>query len=248
MPPAIDGKFWLLKGLSTAFGEATSDHLVHSLGPVPAVLTGLSLFVAMLALQLRLRRYRVFAYWGAVAMVGVFGTMAADVLHVAIGVPYEISTPVFAVSLAAVFLWWYRLEGTLSIHDIDSVRRELFYWAAVVATFALGTALGDMTASSLRLGYFGSLALFAGILAVPCIGYRFFEWDAVLSFWFAYVLTRPLGASLADGLGKPASIGGLGLGSGSVADLFGLLMLALVAYTSASHRRASFRHIQLPPG
>jgi len=147
-------------------------------------------------------------------MVGVFGTMAADVLHVGLGVPYAVSTALFAVTL--VFVTWQRTEKTLSIHSINTPRREAFYWAAVVATFALGTALGDLTATTLHLGYFFSALLFAGVIVLPAAGYRWAHLNPILAFWWAYVITRPLGASLADGAGKPKILGGLGWGDGLV--------------------------------
>ena len=140
-------------------------------------------------------------YWLAVAMVGVFGTMCADVLHVGLGVPYVVSTVFYAVVLFVVFRTWYRVEGTLSIHSITTERREVFYWAAVLATFALGTAAGDLTAVTFGLGYFGSGLLFAGVIAIPALGYFRYGMNSILAFWFAYVVTRPLGASFADWLG-----------------------------------------------
>ncbi len=176
------------------------------------------------------------SYWLAVVMVGVFGTMAADVLHVGFGVPYEASSALCAVALTVVFVGWYRVEGTLSIHLVDTSRREAFYWAAVVATFALGTAVGDLTANSLGLGYPLSMALFAAIMVVPVVGYRYLAWSPVLCFWFAYVLTRPLGASFADWLGKPTDAGGLGWGSGWVALVLTLAIVGLVAWLSVTHR------------
>ncbi len=129
-------------------------------------------------------------YWLAVLMVAIVGTMAADVLHKQFGVPYAISSVFFAAVLAVVFVAWYRTEGTLSIHSITTTRRELFYWVAVLSTFALGTAVGDFTASTVNLGYFASAVLFAGLILIPAVGYRFFGMNEVLAFWFAYVLTR----------------------------------------------------------
>ena len=152
--------FWLTKALSTALGESVSDWLVHAIAPVPAVLLGFVGFVVALLAQLRATSYRPWRYWSAVAMVGVFGTMAADVLHVGFKVPYVASTALFVVVLAAVFALWYRTEHTLSIHTIVTLRRELFYWAAVVATFALGTAVGDLAATTGGLGYFPSAVVF----------------------------------------------------------------------------------------
>ena len=154
VPLIITAYFWIVKGLSTAMGESTSDYLVHRIQPVPAVLLGFAGFAVALTLQFAMRRYLAWTYWFAVVMVGVFGTMGADVLHVGFHVPYFASATLFAIVLAAVFVLWHRSEGTLSIHSITTRRRELFYWAAVVATFALGTAAGDLTAYTLHLGYF----------------------------------------------------------------------------------------------
>jgi uncharacterized membrane-anchored protein len=183
-----------------------------------------------------MRRYVAWAYWLAVMMVGVFGTMAADVLHVGFGVPYFVSSALYALVLATVFWTWNRTERTLSIHTIDSSRRELFYWAAVVATFAMGTAVGDLTAVTLHLGYLRSAALFACMIAVPAIGYRWLGWNSIFSFWCAYVLTRPLGASVADWLGKPRILGGLGWGGGPVALALTGMIAVLVGYLSLTRR------------
>jgi len=232
--PEIAGIFWIIKALSTAMGESTSDYMVHAMAPELAVVIGFIAFVAALVVQFRMRRYVAWAYWSAVVMVGVFGTMAADVMHVGLGVPYTISTLFYAVVLAAVFLTWARVEGTLSIHSIDTPRREAFYWAAVVATFAMGTALGDFAAYTLNLGYWASAALFALIICVPAVGFRFMGWKAVFSFWFAYVMTRPLGASVADGLAKPHPVGGTAWGDGTVVLLFGGLIVVLVAVLSVT--------------
>ena len=232
--PEITVYFWVAKALSTAMGESTSDYLVHRLDPILAVLIGFVGFVIALAVQLRMRGYRAWAYWFAVAMVGVFGTMCADVLHVGFGVPYAVSTALCLFALAAVFVSWQMSEKTLSIHSIDTERRELFYWAAVVVTFALGTGLGDLTAITFNLGYFSSILLFAGLLAIPAVGYWRLRWNPVLSFWFAYVLTRPLGASVADWLGKPQSDGGLGWGSGWVALALAAMLAVVVGYLAAT--------------
>jgi uncharacterized membrane-anchored protein len=232
--PEITVAFWVIKGLSTGMGEATSDYLVHTITPALAVLLGFAGFVVALVLQFKMGRYTPWTYWFAVVMVGTFGTMAADVLHVGLGVPYTASTVFYAFILLGVFVAWQRTEKTLSIHSIDTPRREGFYWAAVVATFAMGTALGDLTAYTLHLGYFTSAILFAGIIAVPAVGFRWFRWNAVFSFWFAYVINRPLGASIADGLGKPKSSGGLGLGAGPVALVLGALIVGMVGYLAVT--------------
>ncbi|MCX3059220.1 COG4705 family protein [Streptomyces beihaiensis] len=232
--PQITVAFWVVKGLSTAMGEATSDYLVGVMAPPVAVLLGFAGFVVALVVQFRTARYRAWSYWSAVVGVGVFGTMAADVLHVAVGVSYTASSLLYAIMLLAVFAVWRACENTLSIHSVDTPRREAFYWAAVVATFAMGTALGDLTAFTLHLGYFTSAALFAALIAVPAVGYRWLRWNPVLAFWASYVVTRPLGASLADGLGKPKSTGGLGLGDGPVALVLTLMIAGMVAYLSAT--------------
>lgn len=228
--------FWAIKALSTAVGESTSDYSVHAINPVAAVGLGFVGFVAGLSLQLARRHYVAWAYWLAVVMVGVFGTMAADVLHVGFGVPYVISSAFYALALAAVFWTWQRTERTLSIHTVNTTRRELFYWAAVVATFAMGTAVGDMTAVTLHLGYLLSAVLFAVLIAIPAIGYRWLAWNPILSFWCAYVLTRPLGASVADWLGKPKSLGGLGWGDGPVAFALTGMIAVLVIYLSITRK------------
>ncbi|MGH9060069.1 MAG: COG4705 family protein, partial [Acidimicrobiales bacterium] len=215
-------------------GESTSDYLVHAMAPVLAVLLGFAGFVVAMILQFRMKRYVAWTYWLGVVMVGIFGTMAADVLHVGLGVPYTASTVFYAIVLIAVFVAWQRTEHTLSIHSVDTARREAFYWATVVATFAMGTALGDFTAYTLHLGYFPSAVIFAGVLAVPAAGYRWLRWNAIFSFWFAYVITRPFGAALADGLGKPRAVSGLGLGSGPVSVVLGAVIVAMVAYLAVT--------------
>ncbi len=230
--PEVTVFFWVVKALTTAMGESASDFLVHTLVPEVAVVLGGIAFGVALYLQFTKDRYVPWAYWLAVAMVGVFGTMAADVLHVGLGVPYVASTIFYAVVLALVFRTWYRVEGTLSIHSITTPRRELFYWAAVLATFALGTAAGDFTAVTLNLGYFGSILLFAAIISVPGLGYFRFGWNPILSFWFAYVVTRPLGASVADWLAVSHARGGLDLGPGPVSLAFAAVIAAFVYHLS----------------
>ena len=232
--PEVTAFFWIVKALTTAMGESTSDFLVHAMIPQVAVVLGGIAFVIALYLQLSRDRYVPWAYWLAVAMVGVFGTMCADVLHVGFGVPYIASAIFFAIALYLVFRTWYRTEGTLSIHSIRTPRRELFYWAAVIATFAMGTAAGDLTAVTFGLGYFGSALLFAAVIAIPALGYFRGQMNSIPAFWFAYVVTRPLGASIADWLGKPAASGGLGLGNGLVSLLFALAIAGFVAYLSAT--------------
>lgn len=234
--PEITIWFWAIKALSTAMGESSSDYLVHAIDPVMAVGLGFVGFLLALSLQMTRRRYEAPYYWLAVVMVGIFGTMAADVLHVGFGVPYAVSSVLYAVALIAVFATWQRTEHTLSIHTVNTPRRELFYWAAVVATFAMGTALGDFSAVSLKLGYLDSALLFGAVIAIPAFGYWRLRWNSIFCFWFAYVATRPLGASFADWAGKPKASGGLGFGDGTVAITLGVAIFLLVAYLTASRR------------
>ncbi len=231
--PEITAYFWIVKLLSTAMGESTSDYLVFQINPYIAVVLGcLGLAVALL-LQLWVRRYVAWIYWLAVVMVAVFGTMAADVTHVVMGIPYLVSTVFFASFLAIIFTTWYASENTLSIHSVYAGRRELFYWSTVIATFALGTAAGDMTASTLGLGYFPSLVLFGVLFVLPALAYWRFGLNEIVAFWFAYIVTRPLGASFADWLGKPY-LGGLGLGDQKVAPILTILIIGLVGYLTVS--------------
>jgi uncharacterized membrane-anchored protein len=231
--PEIVVLFWVVKLLSTAMGEAFSDYLVFHVNAYLAVVAATLGLIVALALQLRASRYKAPLYWFAVVMVAVFGTMVADVLHVVLDIPYAVSAAGLAAVLAVVFVAWHRVEGTLSIHSIDTPRRELFYWATVMATFALGTAAGDLTANTLGLGYPASALLFAVAFAVPGVGYRFLGWNPIAAFWAAYVITRPLGASVADWLGKSA-LGGLGIGDAVVAVVFAVCIAVLVAYLTIS--------------
>jgi uncharacterized membrane-anchored protein len=236
--PEITILFWVIKVLSTAMGEAISDFLVFEIDPVVAVILGaIGLAVAM-SLQLLVRQYVPWIYWLAVAMVAVFGTMAADVVHIGLGIPYAVSAVFFAVALAVVFGAWYAAERTLSIHSIYTPSRELFYWATVMTTFALGTATGDMTASTLGLGYFTSGLMFAVLFVLPGLAYRLFRLNAIAAFWVAYILTRPFGASFADWAGKAKSLSGLGLGTGGVSMVLVVMVVILVGYLTLTHNAA----------
>src|SRR5215468_3999936 len=239
--PEVTVYFWITKVLTTGMGEATSDYLVHRVNPKIAVAIGFVAFAAAMGLQFRTRRYNTWAYWLAVTMVAVFGTMAADVLHVGLGIPYAVSTAFYSVVLAVIFVLWYRSEGTLSIHSIYTRRRELFYWATVLATFALGTAAGDLTAKVVGLGYLGSGVMFAVVIAIPYVGYRWLGLNPVVAFWFAYIVTRPLGASFADWLAWPPSVGGLGFGHGVVSLVSTFIIIGLVAYLAVSGKDVMVR-------
>jgi uncharacterized membrane-anchored protein len=238
--PRVSALFWIVKVLTTALGEAASDYMIHKVGlhnkPALAVIvfvTGIILLIA-LAWQISLRRYVTGVYWFAVTMVAIFGTMTADGVHVEFGVPYIASSILFGVVLAILFYAWRTRQGTLSIHSIYTREREFFYWAVVMATFALGTAVGDLTAYTLHLGFLTSGLMFTALIAVPAVGYRWFGWNSVFAFWFAYVLTRPLGASYADWLAFPAKVGGLGIGHGEVAAALAVLIAILVVVMALS--------------
>lgn len=218
-------------------GEALSDFLVHTIDPVIAVMIGAVGLIIALIIQFSSESYRPWKYWLTVSMVAVFGTMAADVLHVGLGVPYIASTAFFALALAGIFIAWYRTEKTLSIHSVYTIRREVFYWLTVMATFALGTATGDMTAYTLGLGYLASGVIFTGAIAVPAILYFKFKLNEVVAFWIAYILTRPLGASFADWFGVPHSLGGLDFGRGWVSLILIIAIICLVTYISSIQPR-----------
>lgn len=222
--PQPDALFWTLKVVTTGLGETASDFLVRTFAPELVVPIAFAALVAVLVLQLRQGRYRRGVYWSTALMVSVFGTMAADVLHVGLGVPYAVSTAGFAVVLAAVFLLWWLVERNLSVHEITTARRERFYWATVLTTFALGTAVGDLTATALGLGYLGSGFLFLVLFAIPGLVFAATRRFAVATFWAAYVLTRPLGASFADWFAVSRDRGGVALGSGPVS----LVLLAVL--------------------
>lgn len=238
--PEVTILFWIIKILTTAVGESTSDFLVRVMDPAYAVLIGAVAFALAIALQLWVRKYIAWVYWLAVAMVAVFGTMAADVLHIGLGIPYVYSTAFFLVALGIIFALWYAIERTLSIHSIYTLRREFFYWATVCATFALGTAAGDMTAVTFNLGYLTSGILFGVVILVVALAHVIAKSqshqsrNAVLAFWLAYIFTRPLGASFADWTGKAPSVGGLGWGDGTVSIGLAVSIILFVAYLAAT--------------
>jgi uncharacterized membrane-anchored protein len=231
--PEVALLFWVIKLFTTAAGEATSDYLsLHSIAIGGLVEVGL--VVVAFWWQMHTRRYFAPAYWFLALAIAIFGTGAADVLHKGFKIPYAGTTVMWAVVLAAVFYLWDRSEHTLSIHSITTRRRELFYWAVVFATFALGTAFGDFTASALGLGYLGSVFLFAVFIMIPAVSWKFFGMNEVFAFWFAYVITRPLGASVADYLSKPHHLSGADFGDGLIAIVMTIPIIGLVAYLTYS--------------
>jgi uncharacterized membrane-anchored protein len=227
--PEIIFVFWVVKILTTAGGEATSDYL-KTFGNIGGGGTELILLVLGLVLQFGTRRYRAFAYWSLAYAIAIFGTGVSDFLHLDVKIPYAGTTLLWAVVLAGIFWTWNRHEGTLSIHSVTTERREAFYWATVFATFALGTALGDFTATSLGLGYLASGLLFAVIILIPAVARWRLGLNTIAAFWMAYVVTRPLGASFADYLSKSRATSGIGFGDGPTALVFAIAVFALVTY------------------
>ena len=239
--PEITIYFWIVKILSTGAGESTSDFLAHRFNPALVAIAGAAGLAVSLVLQFRMRRYLAWTYWFAVLMVAIFGTMAADVLHDGLHIPYLTSTIALAVVLAIIFVVWYRVEHTLSIHSITTRRSEGLYWATVIATFAVGTAAGDMTATTFGWGYLVSGIAFGIAIIVVGLGHALVTRSVsdslrarptigVFNFWLAYILTRPLGASFADWVGKPPEKSGLGYGDGTVALVLIVLIVLVVGY------------------
>ncbi|WP_211319725.1 hypothetical protein [Quadrisphaera granulorum] len=231
--PEITVAFWLVKVLTTGMGEAASDWLGET-SLVIGGAVGVGSLVLALWWQLRAREYSAVRYWTAVSAVAVFGTMTADITHVVTGLSYALTTAGWAAAVAVVFTVWWRVEGTLSIHDVDTPRRELFYWTTVLATFALGTAAGDLTGLALGWGFLPAGLLFGAAMLVPLVAWRL-GLSPVVAFWSAYVLTRPFGASFADWLGKPAHIGGgVGLGDGLVTVVALAAIAVLVGFLAVT--------------
>jgi len=237
--PEVTLAFWIAKLATTAFGEAFSDFVFFNdyIGQHVAIVLGLGLLVACLGVQLSRTRYVPVVYWGAVTAVSIFGTMSADFLNKDLGMPLWASTLALLVLQAGVFVAWWRSEHTLDVHSINTRRRESYYWLTVLFTFALGTAAGDFAADSLGLGTLASTFVFLAIILVPFIGYRKLGLNGVLAFWFAYTVTRPLGASFADWMSVPAPYGdGLQLGTGRMSLVFGVALAAVISYLALRHR------------
>jgi uncharacterized membrane-anchored protein len=233
--PEVTLYFWVIKVLCTTVGESAADFLNVNLNfglTGTSVVTGVLLIIT-LVVQFRADRYVPARYWLAVALVSVFGTLVTDNLTDSMGVPLEASTLIFGVLLALTFLAWYRAERTLSIHSIVTVRREAFYWLAILFTFALGTATGDLMAEVLGLGYLVTGSIVAGLIMLASVAWRF-GLNSVLAFWIIYVLTRPLGASIGDYLSQPSSQGGLGLGATVTSLIFVVGILSLVTYLAVT--------------
>lgn len=237
--PLVTAAFWILKILTTGMGEAASDALVRAGGAVAVAGTAVAL-AASFFLQFRSAHYVPWIYWLTVGMIGIFGTMAADLPHF-LGIPVSVISAAYLAAVLLIFLFWYRAEGTLSFASIDTRRRETYYWAAVIATFALGTAVGDWTAQGWGLGNLGSGIMFCVLIALPLLARRLFGLNAVAAFWIAYIITRPLGASFADWMGSPTFRGGLGIEMALVAVMWLAAILAFVGYLAVRRRGAERR-------
>ena len=237
--PQVTIFFWVIKTLATTVGETGADYLAVDLGLGLAGTTYVmgALLLMALAVQLKLRRYVPVVYWVAVVLLSVVGTLITDNLVDNLRIPLSATTVAFGIALALTFGAWYMVERTLAITTIDTTRRELFYWAAILFTFALGTAAGDLLAEGLALGYGVSTLLFAAVIAVIAIAHFRFGLNGVFAFWAAYVLTRPLGASLGDLLSQPTGKGGLGLGTSSTSLLFLVAIAALIVYLTRNPQK-----------
>jgi uncharacterized membrane-anchored protein len=236
--PEITVYFWVIKVLCTTVGETFADNLNENLGlglTGTSYLMGAALLV-VLAFQFRARRYVPGVYWLAVVLISVVGTLVSDNLVENYGVALQTTTIAFSIALVAVFASWYAVERTLSVHTIFTTRREAFYWLAILFTFALGTSAGDFLSEQLELGYLAALGIFAGAIVVVAVLHFGLRLNAILSFWLAYILTRPLGASIGDYLASPTAEGGLGLGTNLTSIIFLTAILALVVYLAISKR------------
>jgi uncharacterized membrane-anchored protein len=236
--PEVTAVFWIIKVLATTVGETAADYLNVDLGLGLTLTSAVMavLLVIALVVQFRTRRYVPAVYWLAIVLISVVGTLITDNLTDNLGVDLVTTTIVFGAALAATFIFWFRFEKTLSIHTIVTRRRESFYWLAVLFTFSLGTAAGDLISESLNLGYLVALLLFLGAIAIVAVAYFFFRINAVAAFWIAYVLTRPLGASLGDLLSQSVKHGGVGLGTTLTSYVFTAVIIGLVILLSVRGR------------
>jgi uncharacterized membrane-anchored protein len=236
--PEVTLYFWIIKILCTTVGETAADYLNVNLGFGLTNTTYVmgALLAAVLFAQFRLRRYVPAVYWFAVVVISVFGTLITDNLVDNLGVQLTTSTIAFSIALAVTFAVWYAREKTLSIHTIVTSTREGFYWLAVLFTFALGTAAGDLLAEKINLGYWKSALVFGAAIAIVTVAHLRFRLNAILAFWVAYILTRPLGASIGDYMSQPKADGGLGLGTTGTSVIFLATIAAVVAYLSITKR------------
>ncbi|HEY6427378.1 MAG TPA: hypothetical protein VIX84_09105 [Acidimicrobiales bacterium] len=241
--PEVTAMFWVIKISTTASGEAISDMFVNN--KKVGVVVEVSFFVVALFLQFAVRRYSAVQYWGLALAIATAGTGVADTMHLVFGMPYAATTLFWLAALAVVFYLWNRSEHTLDIHSITTSRREKFYWTVVFATFCLGTAVGDFVATTVGLGYISSALLFCGVILIPWGGWKFLKWNAIFSFWFAYVITRPIGASFADYLSKGHNVSGADFGDWQTALVLTAVVVVLVAYTAVKRYDIQAADVQI---
>jgi len=236
--PEVTAYFWIIKVLCTTVGETVADYLNETLhfGLTGTSLVMGALLIIVLFFQFKAKKYVPSVYWLAVVLISVVGTLITDNLTDKLGVTLETTTIVFSIALALTFAVWYAFEKTLSIHSIVTTRREIFYWLAILFTFALGTASGDLSAEKFGLGYLTSIFIFAGLIVIVTIAHFAFKLNAVLAFWLAYIFTRPLGASIGDYLSQARADGGLGLGTTTTSALFLITILGLVIYLTLTKK------------
>lgn len=245
--PNVTVDFWLIKLMAVTMGETAADYLAVNLGfglTVTSLIMTAVLVVA-LVIQFAQKRYVPWAYWLAVVLISVVGTLVTDNLVDNFGVRLETTTIVFSVLLAATFAVWYASERTLSIHTIVTTRREIYYWLAILFTFSLGTAAGDLVAERFDMGYLVTGLMFGGVIVAIAIAYYCLRLNAILAFWLAYILTRPLGASFGDLLSQPVEYGGLGFGTTFTSILFLGCIIALVLYMTLRKSAAESEQIAL---
>ena len=237
--PEVTIFFWIIKIMATTVGETAADYLNVNLnfGLTKTSIVMGSLLLVALFLQIRAKRYIPWIYWVAVVLLSVFGTLITDNLVDNFAITLQTTTMVFSGALLATFIAWYLSEKTLSIHSIYTTRRELFYWSAILFTFALGTAAGDLVAEGMRLGYGWSALAFGAVIGAVVLAHYFLKLNAVLAFWIAYILTRPFGASWGDLLSQPVASGGLGLGTVVTSWIFLTTILGLIVYMTAAQRK-----------
>lgn len=239
--PAVTLTFWIIKILATTVGETAADYLsvTRNLGLTITSYIMSSVLLVVLLFQFRAKKYIPGIYWAAVVLLSIVGTLISDNLVDNLGVALTTTSIIFGSALIVVFVWWYLSERTLSVHKIDTTRREFFYWVAILFTFSLGTSAGDLISESSGLGYAYATLLFAAVIGLIFLAYKYFKMNSILAFWLAYIFTRPLGASLGDLLSQPVSAGGIGLGATITSIVFLLVILSLVIYITVNRQQQS---------
>ncbi len=239
--PAVTLFFWIIKVLATTVGETAADYLNITLGMGLTVTSYImaAILLIVLVFQFRDKKYVPGIYWGAVVLLSIVGTLISDNLVDNLGVALSTTSIIFGSALIVVFVWWYLSEKTLSVHKIDTTRREFFYWFAILFTFSLGTSAGDLISESSGMGYAYATLLFAGAIGLIFLAYKYLKMNSILAFWLAYILTRPLGASLGDLLSQKVKVGGLGLGTTVTSIVFLLTILTLVIYLTIHRKNQS---------